>query len=147
MTVDPRTIEIFREFDVEAIDKSRYPGPGQTRAVGTMSKIIRRHGMEHARLVMSTLAETDNNKVALDAAAFGAVSDLIRACPEWVEDASKWLAVFDATPVGELQALAYDLRGHVSMRGALAGLIYERLWRAFGPRSVQPDLYDDRRRA
>lgn len=144
--IGPRVQALCDEFDVVIIDKSRYPGPGETRAVGTLSKIISRHGMEHARLVMSTLVETDNNKVALDAAAFGATSDLIRACPDWVEDASKWLAVFDATPVGELQALAYELRGHVSMRGALAGLIYERLWRAYGPRSVQPDLYDDRRR-
>ncbi|WP_287374843.1 hypothetical protein [Mesorhizobium sp.] len=127
--------------------KSAYPGPGETRAVGTLQKIINRHGIEHARLVMTTLAETDNNKATLEASAFGAASDLIRAKPEWVEDVSKWLAVWDATPVGELQALTHDLRGFVSMRGALAGLIYERIWRAFGPRSIQPDLYDDRRRA
>lgn len=144
---DSRVHDLCREFGVTIIDKSRYPGPGETRAVATLEKIIRRHGMEHARLVMTTLAETENNKAALEAAAFGAASDLIRACPEWVEDASKWLAVWDKTPVGELQALTHDLRGHVSMRGALAGLIYERLWRAYGPRSVQPDLLDERRRA
>lgn len=143
--IDPRVQALCDEFDVTIIDKSR-PGPSQTRAVGTLSKIITRHGMEYARLVMSTLAETENNKLSLEAAAFGAASDLIRAKPEWVEDASKWLAVGDATPVGELQALAYDLRGHVSIRGALAGLMYERLWRAFGPRSTQPDLLGDRRR-
>lgn len=139
-------VDICREFDVRIVDKSRYPGPGETRAVATLEKIICRHGMEHARLVMTTLAETENNKAALEAAAFGAASDLIRAKPEWVEDASKWLAVWDKTPVGELQALAHDLRGHVSMRGALAGLIYERLWRAYGPRSIQPDLLDERRK-
>lgn len=145
--IDPRVQELCREFDVTIIDKSRYPGPGETRAVGTLEKIINRHGMEHARLVMTTLAETENNKAALEAAAFGAASDLIRARPEWVEDASKWLAVWDRCPVGELQALTHELRGFVSMRGALAGLIYERLWRAYGPRSIQPDLLDDRRRA
>jgi hypothetical protein len=144
--IDPRVQALCDEFDIRIVPKSDYPRPGETRAVGTLLKIISRHGMEHARLVMSTLAETENNKLSLEAAAFGAASDLIRAKPEWVEDASKWLAVWDATPVGELQALAYDLRGHVSMRGALAGLIYERLWRAYGPRSIQPDLYDDRRR-
>ena len=145
--IDPRVQALCDEYGVEIIDKSRYPEPGQTRAVGTLSKIITRHGIEHARLVMTTLAETENNKAALDAAAFGAASDLIRAKPEWVEDASKWLQVWDRCPVGELQALTHDLRGHVSMRGALAGLIYERLWRAYGPRSIQPDLLDERRRA
>lgn len=144
--IDPRVKALCDEFGVQIIDKSRYPGPGETRAVGTLAKIISRHGMEHARLMMTTLAETENNKLSLEAAAFGAASDLIRAKPEWVEDASKWLVAWDVTPVDELQALAYDLRGYVSMRAALAGLIYERLWRAFGPRSVQPDLYDDRRR-
>lgn len=145
--IDPPVQALCDEFSVEIIGKSQYPAPGQTRAVGALAKIINRHGMEHARLVMTTLAETENNKAALEAAVFGAASDLIRARPEWVEDASKWLAVWDRCPVGELQALTHELRGHVSMRSALAGLIYERLWRAFGPRSIQPDLYDDRRRA
>src|SRR5690348_14542573 len=103
--------------------------------------------MEHARLVMTTLTETENNKVALEAAAFGAASDLIRACPKWLEDTERWYMAWDRSPVGELQALTHDLRGFVSMRGALAGLIYERLWRVFGPRSIQPDFFDERRRA
>ncbi|RUV07953.1 hypothetical protein EOA79_02365 [Mesorhizobium sp. M1A.F.Ca.IN.020.03.2.1] len=143
--IDPRVQALCDEFSVRIIDKSRYPGPGETRAVATLSKIINRHGIEHARFVMTTLAETENNKSSLDAAAFGAASDLIRAKPDWADDVSKWLAVWDACPVGELQALAYELRGKVSMRGALAGLIYERLWRAFGPRSRQLDMLDDRR--
>ncbi len=143
---DPRVQALCDEFSVRIVPKSDYPRAGETRAVGTLSKIITRHGMEHARLVMTTLAETDNNKAALEAAAFGAASDLIRAKPEWVEDASKWLAVWDATPVGELQALTHDLRGYASLRGALAGLIYERLWRAYGPRYFQPDLLDERRK-
>lgn len=144
---DSRVQSLCDEFAVRIVPKSVYPGPGETRAVATLEKIIRRHGMEHARLVMTTLAETENNKAALEAAAFCAASDLIRACPEWVEDASKWLLAWDRTPVGELQALTHDLRGFVSQRFALGGLIYERLWRAYGPRSVQPDLLDERRRA
>lgn len=144
---DPRVQSLCDEFGVTIVPKSAYPAPGETRAVGTLQKIITRHGMEHARYVMTTLAETENNKLAMDAAAFGAASDLIRAKPEWANDASKWLAVWDACPVGELQALAYELRGKVSMRGALAGMVYERLWRAYGPRSIQPDLLDERRRS
>lgn len=145
--IDPQVQALCDEFGIRIVPKSVYPEPGETRAVGALTKIINRHGTEHARLVMTTLAETENNKAALEASAFGAASDLIRARPEWIADASKWLAVWDACPVGELQALAYELRGYVPMRGALAGLIYERLWRAFGPRSIQPDFYDDRRQA
>lgn len=103
--------------------------------------------MIHAREVMTTIADTSNNRASLDAEVFGAVSDLLLACAVWYEeDASRWLEVFDACPVGELQAVAHDLRGFVPVRAALAGLIYERVWRAFGPRYLQPDLLDDRRR-
>ncbi|PWJ80622.1 hypothetical protein C7441_112164 [Pseudaminobacter salicylatoxidans] len=145
--IDPRVKALCDEFEVRIVPKSVYPGPGETRAVGTLQKILARHGVEHARLVMTTLAETDNNKASLDQAALGAVSGLVRACPEYVEDASKWLAAWDATPVGELQWISQDLRGVFPLSAVLAGMIYERMWRAFGPRSVQPDLYDDRRRA
>lgn len=142
-----RVRQLCDEFGVRIVPRSRYPRPGETRAVGTLARIIDRHGIEHARLVMTTLAETENNRLSLEAAAFGAASDLIRACPDWVEDTEKWYNVWDRCPVGELQALAQDLRGYSSVRAALAGLIYERIWRAFGPRSIQPDMLDERRRA
>lgn len=145
--IDPRVVELCREFNVEIIGKSNYPRIGQTRAVGTLHKIIEGRGMIHAREVMTTIADTSNNRASLDAEVFGAVSDLLLACAVWYEeDASRWLEVFDACPVGELQAVAHDLRGFVPVRAALAGLIYERVWRAFGPRYLQPDLLDDRRR-
>ncbi|WP_448113792.1 hypothetical protein [Mesorhizobium amorphae] len=115
--IDPRVEALCDEFEIRIVPKSAYPAPGETRAVGALAKIINRHRMEHARPVMTTLAETENNKLALKASAFGAASDLIRACPEWVEDASKWLAVWDRCPVGELQALTHELRGQVSVRG------------------------------
>ena len=146
MNVDPRVQALCDEFGVTIVPKSAYPQPGQTRAVGTLSKIIDKHSVEHARLVMTTLAETGNNKANLDREAFGAVSGLIRAREKDVEQASKWLQVFDATPIGELQFITQDLRGFFPLNAVLAGMIYERIWRAYGPRSVQPDLLDDRRR-
>lgn len=143
---DPRVAALCDEFRIQIVGKSTYPQPGQTRAVGTLRKIINRHGMDHARQVMSTIGDTSNNRASLEAEVFGAVSDIVRACQTWYEeDPSKWFAVFDACPIGELQAVAHDLRGFVPLRSALAGLIYERVWRAYGPRSVQPDLLDDRR--
>lgn len=145
--IDSKVQALCDEFEVRIVPKSAYPGTGETRAVGTMLRIIEGHGMEHARLVMTTLAETENNKLALEAPAFGAASALIRRRPEWVEQTDKWYQVWDQCPVGELQVLSQELRGVAHVRSALTGLIYERVWRAFGPLSVQPDLYDDRRRA
>lgn len=144
--IPPHIQRLCDEFGIEIIGKSRYPAPGQTRAVGTLRKIIERNGMDHARDVMTVIRDTSNNKASLEAEVFGAISDLLRACSDWYEeDPSKWLDVFDACPIGELQAVAHDLRGFVPLRAALAGMIYERVWRAYGPRSIQPDLLDDRR--
>ena len=136
------------EFGVTIVPKHRYPRLGETRAVASIRKMIDKRGMDHARMVLSTLTETANNKASLEAECIGAASDLLLACRHYhEEDPSKWFQVWDKCPVGELQAIAHDLRGYVPLRAALAGLVYERIWRAYGPRSLQPDLLDDRRSA
>jgi hypothetical protein len=148
MKPDPRVRAMCTEFGVRIVEKHRYPEPGETRAVETLARILRRHGEGHLRLVLSTLAETDNNKGQLDEVLFWAASDMVRACPEIIEQrAGEWLAMWDACPVGELQFIAQDLRGVIPLRFALAGMIYERVVRAFGQRATQPDLFDDRRSA
>lgn len=54
--------ELCAEFDIEIIPTTRYPEPGQTRAVETINRVINKHGEGHARLVMVTLAETAGKK-------------------------------------------------------------------------------------
>lgn len=143
--IDPRVKALCEEFGVTIVPKHRYPRPGETRAVAAIRKVIDRGGMDDARLVMRTLTETTNNKASLEAECIGATFDLVRACRvQYEQDPSKWFEVWDRCPIGELQAIVRDLRGDVPLRPALAGLIYERIWRAYGPRSTQPDLYDDR---
>lgn len=147
MTIDPRIAGLCAEYSIETIPAHKYPELRQTRAIATMDRILRRYGEDHFRLVMSTIAETENNQRQMDEYLFWAISDLILACPEIIErQASAWLACFDAAPIGELQFVTRDLAGVIPQRYALAGMIYERIVRAFGPRSVQPDLYDDRKR-
>lgn len=144
---DPRVSALCREFDVEIVGKHVTPGPGQTRAPSAIMKMILVGGEDTARAVMRTLAETDNTKGNLERDVIGAAFDLFRACEaHYHADPSKWLEVWDRCPVTELAAVAHDLRGIVPLRAALAGMIYERIWRAYGPRSTQPDLLDDRRK-
>lgn len=143
---DSRVQALCDEFETVIVPKHRYPAPGETRAVASIRKVIERGGMDDARVVMRTLTETANNKASLEAECIGAVFDLFRHGRERYEaDPSKWMEVWDMCPVGELQAIVHDLRGFVPLRPALAGMIYERIWRAYGPRSIQPDLLDDRR--
>lgn len=125
MPVDPRVSALCAEFDIEIIHERRYPNPGQTRAVVTIRRIIDRQGEAHARLVLCTLAETKGSQGIIDEVSLWAVSDLVRACPEWVEDrASDWLAAWDRLPMGQYMATLLALRGLVPQRPALVGLCF-----------------------
>ena len=141
--IDPRVQSLCDEFSIRIVDRHRYPEIGETRATETLARIMRRHGEGHLRLVLSTLRETANNAILLDEVGLWAASDMIRACQRIVEDrAGDWLATWDAIPAGELQFICQDLAGVV-----LGGMIYERIYRRFGPNADQLDLLDDRRRA
>lgn len=136
--------EILAEYGVEVVGKSAAPGPKQTRAGETVSRILRRHGEGHLRLVLTTLAETANNGGLLDEVGLWMASDMVQACEQLVETrTSEWLELWDAMPLGDLQALCRQLHGIVPQRFALGGMVYERIYRRFG--SDQTELFDDRR--
>lgn len=119
---------ICAEYEIEIIPGNVYPLPGQTRAVATMCQILAKYGEGHFRLVMTTLGETRGNNALIDQVTLWAVSDLIRACPEWVEErTSEWLQWWDEIPLGPIICTINQLRGVVNQRHALAGAIYWRL--------------------
>lgn len=135
------------EFGVRIVEKHRYPGPGETRAVATLDRIWRKYGEDHLRLVLTTLVETANNKILLDEVGLWMASDMIRKCKPIIDErAGEWLDLWDAIPAGDLQFVSQELRGYVSQRHALGGMIYERIYRRFGPFADQLDLFDDLRR-
>lgn len=135
------------EFGIRVIDKHRYPEPGETRAIETLARIYRRHGEGHLRLVLSTLMEAGNHKLLLDEVGLWMCSDMVLKCRGLIErDASAWLEMWDRIPAGELQFMCQDLRGVIPQRFALGGMIYERIYRRFGPNADQLDLLDDRRK-
>jgi hypothetical protein len=140
--------DLCAEYGITIIDRHRYPDIGETRAVVTMARIMRRYGEGHLRLVLSTLAETSNNKASLDEVGLWATSDMLRAWAKVVEDRmGDWLAAWDLLPVGQLQYRNQCLSGTVPQRYALGGQLHERLYAVFGPDAAQGDLLDDRRRA
>lgn len=144
--IPPKVLDLCREFSIEIIPGHKYPEGRQTRAVSTLNRIYSRYGEDHLRWVLRTLAETSNNHTEINEFSLWAASDLLRACRPIVEsEPSKWLEVFDAAPIGELQFALSGLRGFAPLRYALDGMLYERIVRAFGPKAIQPDLFDDRR--
>lgn len=145
-------LAIFAEHGIAVVPAHVMPAVGQTRAIVTLERIINRHGDDHARFVVMTLAETANNKGFIDETSLWVVSDMIRAAeknfPELVTtNVTAWFSFFDTLPLGWLQFWALDLDGVVSKRHALVGMLYERMKRTFGAMAKQPDLLDDRRSA
>lgn len=136
--------DILAEYGVVIVARNVAPKPGQTRAVETVRRIQRRYGDAHLRMVLTTLAETANNNALLDEVGLWMASDMVLACPALVEGrTTEWLELWDAMPLGDLQALCRPLHGIVPQRFALGGMVYERIYRRFG--MEQSELFDDRR--
>lgn len=142
--IDPRVQALCSEYGITIVDGRSYPGIRETRAVTTMERILSSKGEDHFRMVLATVAETENNQGYLDKYLWWAVSDLVETFGEIVEQqTSEWLNAFDAAPVAELQYIARRLK---HQRFALVGMLTERIVRRFGPNAGQGDLFDDRRR-
>lgn len=138
--IDPRVQSLCDEFGIEIIPKHRYPEIGQTRAVKTILRIIRKYGEDHARWVLRTLVETSNNKALLDEAGLWAASDLVLAYWDDLQaDPTAWFEIWDSVPVGQRQwEVQQRLSGIVNQRAALAGVVNQHLYERFD--APQPEL-------
>lgn len=122
---EPDARRLCAEFEIDVIPANEMPVPGQTRAIGTICRIMAKHGEPHARLVLSTLAETKNNQGLITETSLWAVSDLVQSCSDWIErDLSSWYAAWDAIPLGYVLWHVQELSGKSHMRHALAGALY-----------------------
>lgn len=149
MIQHPEAEAIFREYDITVVPANVMPAVGQSRAVGTLQRIIDRRGSNHAKMVVMTFAETANSKASINEYSLWAVSDLLllaeKNFPHLVTtDVESWFQFFDGLPLGWLQFWTHDMDGIVPKRFALVGMVYERMKRVFGPLYMQPDLLDDR---
>lgn len=116
---------ICAEFSIKIIPGNVQPLPGETRAIGTLRRIVDKHGEAHLRLVVSTLAETTGNQGLITEMSLWAVSDLVIACSEWIEeDASSWFEAWDAIPLGATMWRCMALSGVINQRHALGGAVY-----------------------
>ncbi len=122
---EPDARRLCAEFEIEVIPANEMPVPGQTRAIGTICRIMAKHGEQHTRLVLSTLAETKNNQGLITETSLWAVSDLVQSCSEWIDrELSSWYAAWDAIPLGYVLWHVQELSGKSHMRHALAGAVY-----------------------
>jgi hypothetical protein len=146
----PDAEAIFEEFGIRIVPANVVPAARETRAVATLHRIAKRHGKEHARFIVMALADCANNASSLDETGLWATSDVVLAFrknyPDIMSnDVSRFLAFYDAVPVGLLQYWCMGLDGITNKRSALTGLIWERACRVFG--DPQGQLFDGRMKA
>lgn len=150
MKQHPEAEALLSEFGIRIVPANVVPGVGETRAVATVQRVINRHGIDHARFVIMTLADCANNLCALDETGIWSCSDIVLAFrknyPEIMEnDVSRFFTFFDGIPVGKLQYWLFGLDGITNKRAALVGLIWERACWVFG--DPQREMFDGRMRA
>ena len=137
--IDQRVQDLCDEFGIEVLEGTAYPKLGQTRAHNTIKNMLERLGQDHTRMVLMTLAETQNNKALLDEVGLWMASDMVRKFwPQIQQNASLWLDTWDRLPVGFMQSRAHELRGSVKPRFALGGMVYLMLRQVYG----QPELLE-----
>ncbi|HWL06741.1 MAG TPA: hypothetical protein VNQ99_17695 [Xanthobacteraceae bacterium] len=127
-----RLRDICRDLDIEIIEVHQTQGPGQTRAVKTMERIMNEHGEGHLIMVLRTIMESANNKTELVAPTIWAISDLILAHPEWPDTGLAWLEAFDGISLPQIRQKAKGNRSAAQPRAAICTLINDKLLPIFG---------------
>ena len=110
--IDPQVQALCDEFEIKIVPKHLYLMPGQTRAV----------------------TECKGNHALIDKMALNAVSGLVLACSDMIEeDASTFLDLFDRIPFGPLMMMSHRVArnspsgpcscGHAIPHGAALNLV------------------------
>jgi hypothetical protein len=126
-------LELFGELGIEfiATNQQHRRQPMQTCCRGIVDRIIREHGVPHARLVLITIAETRGNSGNLIADIILAISDIARLHPRWAGGAG-WLEAFDSIDLAEIRLFAKRTKVR-PVRNAVMTLLCGKLEPVLGP--------------
>lgn len=106
--------------------------PGATRCGRVLERIVEKRGIGHTVLLLRTIMESENNRMALVEPILWAVSDVIEANPRWVEKGLDWLAAFDEIDLCNLRSQAKEANGAPPERHGIASKITDILRAKFG---------------
>ena len=127
-------LELFEQLEIEYVPSSeaRRRGPRSTCCGNVVQRLILKHGLPHAVIVLKTIIETEGNEGELIADVIHAISDLIRAHPRWVGLGGIWLEAFDKISLAEVRRIA-KTTGVQPLRDAIMTLLCLRLEEILGP--------------
>jgi hypothetical protein len=126
---------ILNALEIQIVPTRQRRGPNQTCASAALSRIWARHGADHLTLLLRAIVESEGNEHALIAPVIWAINDVMIACPAWPAAGLAWLEAFDGIDLVGLQRRAKPLGRvtGVTERGAVAGMLMERLHAALTP--------------
>jgi hypothetical protein len=127
-------LQLFESLEIEYIPSSevRRRGPRSTCCGNVVQRLILKHGLPHAVIVLKTIVETEGNEGELIADVIHAISDLIRAHPRWVGLGGIWLEAFDQISLAQVRRTA-KATGVQPLRDAIMTLLCVELDRILGP--------------
>jgi hypothetical protein len=97
-----------------------------------LEHIIKKRGPEHTILLLRTIMESENNRMALVEPILWALSDVIAANPRWTAKGLDWLVAFDKIDLCDIRSKAKDANGAPPERHGIASKVTDVLYARFG---------------
>src|ERR1019366_1145209 len=127
-------LQLFESLEIEYVPSSeaRRRGPRTTCCGLFVERLIRKHGLPHITIVLRTIIESEGNEGELIADVIGAVSDLVRTHPRWVNLGLAFIESFDQISLAQVRKTA-KATGAQPLRDAIMTLLSVELEQILGP--------------
>lgn len=101
---------ILPAYGLVIVPTSKRRAAGETHAGGVLRRILREHGVEHLATVLALLRGSSRNRESLSSESIAAVSDVLRARPDWLEPFGDLVEAFEHLDLDGLRERAVSLR-------------------------------------
>jgi len=127
-------LQLFESLEITYIPsrEAQRRGPRSTCCGLFIERLIRKHGLPHATIVLRTIVESEGNEGELIADVIGAISDLVRTHPRWVNLGLAFIEAFDQISLAQVRKTA-KATGVQPLRDAIMTLVCVELEKILGP--------------
>lgn len=106
-------------------------GPLETHAQRALRRVLETRGETHLHLVLRSIIRAKRNHRCLTSWAILAMSDVISAHPDWIQNGDAWMSAMDELRLSRLIERAKANRRAVKLRYAIATMLYLQLSKQF----------------
>ena len=127
-------LQLFESLEITYIPsrEAQRRGPRSTCCGNFVERLIKKHGRPHVTIVLRTIVESIGNESELIADVIGAISDLVRTHPRWVNLGLAFIEAFDAISLAQVRKTA-KATGVQPLRDAIMTLVCVELEKLLGP--------------